>query len=79
MLEVSKEISSEVKLDVELTEENTAELTVSYGGKMGGAKLVAYVSLAELVDKITDLIPGEWDDKILDGLAAKFLAKKTGE
>lgn len=78
MMDIEKEISSELKFDAKLDGGN-AVLSFDYSGKMGGAKIEAYVGLAELVDKITDLIPGEWDDTLLDGLAAKFLAKKTGE
>lgn len=77
-MDIQKDISSELEFDARLEGAN-AVLTFNYEGKMGGAKIEGHVSLAVLVDKITDLIPGEWDDTLLDGLAAKFLAKKTGE
>lgn len=76
-MDLKKEISSEVQLELDLTEEGTAELTIAYGGKLGGAKLIAYVDLADLVDKITDLIPGEWDDMLIDNAVAKLLSKKS--
>lgn len=80
-MDVSKdeELSSEADLEVKLTDEGKAELSFDYEGKLGGAKLTVYTDAVKLVDKITDLIPGEWDDKLLDSLAEKLLAKKTGE
>lgn len=56
-----------------------AELSFSYEGKLGGAKITVFTDAAKLVDKITDMIPGEWDDTLLDGLAKKLLAKKSAE
>ncbi|WP_301119803.1 hypothetical protein [Mycolicibacterium fortuitum] len=31
-----------------------------------------------IVDKLTDVLPGQWDDKALDGLAAKIVPQIIG-
>lgn len=70
------EISSESDLSVGV-EKGRAEIVASYEGKLGGAKIVLHADAADLVDKLTDAIPGEWDDRILDSLAEKLLSKKN--
>lgn len=53
-------------------------IEASYTGK--GLRAGSFVEgdAVYLVDKITDAIPGEWDDELLDGLAEKILSKKSG-
>lgn len=76
-MEVQKEISSEVDFDAKLLDGGKVELTLAYQGKMGGVKIVGDTDLVKVVDKITDLIPGEWDDALIDNAVAKLLAKKS--
>lgn len=79
--EVSKEVelSSEVDIEVSLDRDSgRLSLAGKYEGKMGGADIVLHTDAVKLIDKLTDLIPGEWDDRILDNLAQKLLSKKTG-
>lgn len=78
MNEIKKEISGELDFDIKL-EGASAVLTFKHEGKLGFAELKAGVNAAQLVDKITDIIPGEWDDTLLDDLAARVLSKKTGK
>jgi len=43
-------------------------------------KLAAHIPTAEqIVDELTDRIPGDWDDKILDPLVAKLTANLPGQ
>ena len=74
---VKKELGPEAMLTVEFVE-GSLKLSVEYKGKLGGADLGVTVDAVQLIDAITDAIPGEMDDAIIDGLAQKLLAKKTG-
>jgi hypothetical protein len=76
MKNIEKEISSELDVKVEL-EGASVIIRAEYDGKMGGAGLYVKTDLAKLVDKITDLIPGEWDDAMIDPLVEKLLKKKS--
>ena len=73
---VEKDLGPETKLTLEYKDGDIC-LKVIHAGKIGGAGAEIFVDGAMLIDAITDLIPGEWDDKILDGLAEKVLSKKT--
>ena len=75
-MEINKELGKELELELKKDGEN-AVICISHEGALGYIKLEAGISLADLVDKITDLIPGEMDDAILDGWAQKMLAKKS--
>lgn len=73
---MEKKLGGELELDIKL-EDGMAKIVLVHEGELGGAKIEAYVSAVKLVDKVTDLIPGEWDDQLLDGLASKILSKKS--
>lgn len=73
-VEIGKELDFEIKI-----ENGQALIEVEHEGKLGFAKVQVGVNAAQLIDKITDLIPGEWDDALIDDLAKKLLSKKTGE
>lgn len=75
-MEVKKELGKELELDLRL-EGADAVISLEHVGALGSAKFEGKINAALLVDKITDLIPGEWDDKLLDDLAAKILVKKS--
>lgn len=75
---VEKDLGPEAKLKVAY-ENGEMEISVSHKGTIGRASLAVAVDAAQLVDAITDVIPGEWDDALLDEMAQKLLAKKTGE
>ena len=76
---MEKEISTELDVDLNLdSETGRLEISGNYEGKIGGAKVSLYTDAVKLVDKLTDVIPGDWDDALLDDLAAKLLSKKTG-
>lgn len=74
---VEKDLGPEAKLKVEYAE-GKIKLTVTHVGKIGEAGAHIAADAALLVDAITDIIPGEWDDSLLDDLAKKMLSKKTG-
>ena len=76
VMEMEKEISSELDFEVRL-EDGSAVIALDYDGKYAGAKLEISLDAAKLVDKLTDLIPGEWDDALLDDLAKRLLSKKS--
>lgn len=65
--------------DLELVDGNQLALSSNYEHEVGSIKVTVKVDAVKLIDKITDIIPGEWDDKLIDGLAAKLLSKKTGD
>ena len=69
--ELGKELDFEIKRDGA-----EAIIVLEHVGKLGSVKLEAKTDLATLVDKITDLIPGDWDDTMIDPLVAKLAAKK---
>lgn len=71
-----KEIGAEGQMDIKL-EDGMVRIEGGYKGKGGGGGLFVYVDPAYLVDKITDLIPGETDDALLDEWAKRLLSKKT--
>ena len=75
-MEKNIEVSSESEVDVKLVD-GKAVISFNYEGKAGGVRVEAYTDPVALVDKITDMIPGEWDDALLDNLAKKLLGKKT--
>jgi len=75
-MEVSKELGKELNLDLRL-EGSDAVIIINHEGTLGSVKIEGKISLALLIDKLTDLIPGEWDDNLIDPLVAKFLAKKS--
>jgi len=54
-----------------------AKVEFKYKGKLGGAGAYGYVPAVDLVDKLTDLIPGEIDDTLLDNWIKKLADKKT--
>lgn len=74
---VEKDIGPETKLIVSY-ENGQMSIGVKNQGSIGGADLRLWTDAAKLVDAITDVIPGDWDDNLLDDLAGKLLAKKTG-
>lgn len=77
---MEKEISSELDVELKLDKDSgRLEIIGEYEGKLGGAKVSLFTDAAKLIDKLTDIIPGQWDDELLDGLAQKLLSKKTGE
>ena len=71
------EVSADSDVEIEFNDKGQAVLSFNHEGKLGGVKVIAYTDAAKLVDKITDMIPGEWDDRLLDDLAKKLLSKKT--
>ena len=74
--EISKEISSEFDVKLEL---DGADVVIKgeYDGKLMGAGAFIKTDLAKLVDKLTDLIPGDWDDALIDPLVEKLVKKKN--
>lgn len=76
MTELKKELGGELELEVRL-EGAEAILEIKHEGNLGSIKLEGKINAALLIDKITDIIPGEWDDALIDGMAAKMLAKKS--
>lgn len=75
-MEMKKELGGELELDVKI-ENGKAILIVKHEGKLGSIELKGTLDAVILVDKITDAIPGEWDDTLLDPLVAKLMAKKS--
>lgn len=73
---VEKDLGNELKLKVEY-KDGQIGLSIVHQGKIGGATVMAYVDAPALVDAITDIIPGETDDMLLDTWAQKLLSKKT--
>lgn len=72
------QIGKELELKIEVNEENQAVMTFTHVGSVGFATFIAGLDAVKLIDKITDAIPGHWDDDIFDSLAVKLLSKKTG-
>jgi len=77
-LETEKEIkiSNEADLDIKF-HDGKLEIVLNYEGKLGGASISLFTDAAKLIDKITDLTPTEWDDRVIDPLVRKILAKKN--
>ncbi len=73
---VEKDLGSELKLRVEYKDGQIA-LSLVHKGTIGGASVMGHIDAAALVDAITDIIPGDMDDALLDTWAQKLLAKKT--
>ena len=73
-LELGKEMDLVLKI-----EGDQLVLRVEHAGTLGSASFHVGVDAAKLVDALTDLIPGEWDDALLDDLAKRVLSKKSGE
>lgn len=74
---IKKSIGPEAELSVSIEDGNVL-IGVDYQGKLAGASLAIEIEAVQLIDAITDAIPGEMDDAIIDSLAKKLLAKKTG-
>jgi hypothetical protein len=74
---IEKDLGPEAKLTLEY-KDGQIVLSVDHKGTLGGAGAHVTVEAAMLVDAITDVIPGNWDDALLDDMAKKLLAKKTG-
>ena len=72
---IEKELGPEAKLKVEYVD-GKVRVEVVHKGKIGGAGAYVEVDAYELVDAITDAIPGEMDDTFIDPIAQKMLAKK---
>lgn len=70
---VVKKIGPETELIAELTAEGKLKLSVDQKGSIGGAGAYVYGEAYEIIDAITDLIPGDWDDAMIDPIAKKFL------
>jgi len=78
MTELKKEVEIGSELDFEVKlEDGKAIIGLEHEGSLGFAKVEVGVDAVKLVDKLTDLIPGEMDDAILDNWVANLLAKKT--
>ena len=73
---IEKQLGKELELEIKL-EGSEAVIAVEHEGSLGSAKVELRVDAVKLVDKITDIIPGEWDDALLDELAKKMLSKKS--
>lgn len=69
-------IGPEAEYNVTFSEGNL-RIELSYKGEGGKAGMFVEGDAAYLVDKITDAIPGEWDDAVIDGMVEKLLSKKT--
>ena len=54
---------------------NSVNVNAGLDGR--NAVLNLKIDIVALVDLVTDLIPGDLDDKMLDSLAEALLAKKT--
>lgn len=74
---IEKDIGPEAKLKVQFVD-GKIQLNIDHQGKIGGAGMYAHVDAYTLVDAITDAIPGEWDDALIDPIVKKLTAKKTG-
>jgi len=74
---VEQEIGPEAKMRVQF-EDGSLEISVDYAGKLGGAGMYLKAEAVKVIDAITDAIPGEMDDAIIDSMAKKLLSKKTG-
>ena len=70
------DLGNELKLELSM-DGDKVRIEAKHEGKLGGAGLYAHTGLIELVDALTDLIPGEWDDRLIDPLVAKMLSKKS--
>lgn len=75
-MEKEIELGKELKLVLKI-EGDKLVLKVVHSGSLGSANLELGVNAAEVVDALTDLIPGEWDDALLDDLARRVLSKKS--
>jgi len=75
-LEKNIELGSELDFNLKL-EDGKAIIELEHEGSLGFAKVQVGVDAVKLVDKLTDLIPGEMDDAILDKWVASLLTKKT--
>jgi len=75
-LEKSVELGSELDFNVKL-EDGKAVIELEHEGTIGFAKIQVGVDAVKLVDKLTDLIPGEMDDALLDTWVARLVEKKT--
>lgn len=75
---IEKKLGGELDLDIKL-DGAQAVITIVHEGSLGFAKFEVGTDAVKLIDKITDMIPGDWDDALIDGLAEKLLSKKTGE
>lgn len=73
---VVKELGPETKLIAEYLN-GKVTLSVDYNGKLVGANAAIHSELYQLVDAITDVIPGDWDDQFIDPLIKKLSAKKS--
>ena len=75
-VELEKKLGGELDLEIKL-EGAFAVISITHEGNLGSVKVEGKVNAALLVDKITDMIPGEWDDDLLDSLAVRLLSKKS--
>ena len=75
-MEKEIQLGKELKLVLKI-EGDQLVLKVVHSGTLGSANLELGVNAAEVVDALTDLIPGEWDDALLDDLARRVLSKKS--
>lgn len=73
---MEKQIGTELDFDVKI-EDGKAIVELNHEGTLGFAKIQVGLDAAKLVDKLTDLIPGETDDLLLDEWAKRLLSKKT--
>ena len=71
------EVGGELDLEIEF-EGGQLVFSLKHEGKLGFAEFKVGSDAVKVVDKITDLIPGDWDDALIDNAVAKLLAKKTG-
>lgn len=76
-MEFNKELGKELDLDIKMGEGGMAIVSISHEGKLGHVKLEAGISAVLLVDKITDMIPGEMDDMVIDKWVESLLSKKS--
>ena len=66
-----------IKLDVRLENQNFEVALTS--NAVAGASMTLEVPAYALVDKVIDLIPGTWEDDLLEQLAQKLLGKRTNQ
>lgn len=72
---IEKDLGKELKLIGEYID-GQIKLEIVHAGSIGGAGAYVVADAYAIVDAVTDLIPGNWDDAVLDPLAKKFLSKE---
>lgn len=68
-MEVSKELGKELKFDIKF-ENSKLKVELFYDGKGVDGSVAMYVEPEYFIKKLTDAIPGEWDDMAAAALLA---------